>query len=110
MGRKAGVSEAKLRALADFEESSEFTAVEKLVIRYGAAMSVTPLEVSEELFDEMRKHFNERQLVELTSSIAWENYRARFNHAFGIEAENFSRGRFCPLPEGITHGRAHGSG
>lgn len=110
MGRKAGLTEAKLRALGEFEESNEFSDGEKLVIRYGAAMSVTPLEVSEELFEALRRQFNERQLVELTSSIAWENYRARFNHAFGIEPENFSRGAFCPLPEGVTHGHARGSG
>ncbi len=37
-------------------------------------------------------------LVELTSAIAWENYRARFDHAFGIEAENFTEGAVCALP------------
>ena len=42
--------------------------------------------------------FDHRQLVELTSSIAWENYRARFDHAFGIEAEGFSDDASCPLP------------
>jgi hypothetical protein len=37
-------------------------------------------------------------MVELTSAIAWENYRARFDHAFGIEAEGFSQGAVCALP------------
>jgi hypothetical protein len=37
-------------------------------------------------------------MVELTSAIAWENYRARFDHAFGIESQEFSAGAFCPLP------------
>jgi hypothetical protein len=36
--------------------------------------------------------------VELTSAIAWENYRARFDHAFGIEGENFSEGAVCAMP------------
>ncbi len=31
--------------------------------------------------------------------IEWENYRARFNHAFGIEAQDFSKGAYCPLPK-----------
>ncbi len=48
----------------------------------------------------MRTLLGERQLVEFTSAIAWENYRARFNHAFGCEAEGFSEGAFCPLPGG----------
>jgi hypothetical protein len=51
------------------------------------------------LFQALRQVFDERQLVELTSSIAWENYRARFDHAFGIEAEGFYRGALCLLPE-----------
>jgi len=44
------------------------------------------------------EHFNEKQLVELTSAIAWENYRARFNHALGVEAEGFSEGAVCAVP------------
>jgi alkylhydroperoxidase family enzyme len=50
------------------------------------------------LFEALRKHLSPPQMVELTSAIAWENYRARFNHAFGIESEGFSEGAFCPLP------------
>jgi len=61
-------------------------------------MTQTPVEVSNETFAELARHFNEKQLVELTSCIAWENYRARFDHAFGVEAEGFSEGMFCPLP------------
>jgi 4-carboxymuconolactone decarboxylase len=86
-------------ALADFESSPALSELEKLVVRYAAAMTRTPVEVPEPLFDTLKRHFNERQLVELTSSIAWENYRARFDHAFGIEAEGFSEAAFCPLPE-----------
>src|SRR5690242_7226011 len=84
--------------LADFESLGEFSEVEKVVLRYAVAMTRTPVEVSDELFDQLKRYFNERQLVELTSAIAWENYRARFDHAFGIEAEGFSEGAFCPLP------------
>jgi hypothetical protein len=36
--------------------------------------------------------------VELTSALAWENYRARFDHTFGIESEGFSAGAFGPVP------------
>jgi alkylhydroperoxidase family enzyme len=61
-------------------------------------MTQTPLGVPEALFVRLREKFNEAQLVELTSAIAWENYRARFDHAFGIEGENFSEGTFCALP------------
>jgi hypothetical protein len=61
-------------------------------------MTQTPVEVSDALFARLREKFTEPELVELTSVIAWENYRARFDHAFGIEAENFSEGAVCALP------------
>ena len=85
-------------ALTNFENSAEYTSVEKLTLRYAVAMTATPVEIPEELFDAMKRQFNERQLVELTGAIAWENYRARFDHAFGCEAEGYSEGAFCPLP------------
>jgi len=86
-------------ALDDFEKSTVLNEEEKLVLRYAGAMTETPVNVSDELFGQLRERFTGKQLVELTSSIAWENYRARFDHAFGIEAEGFSNGAFCPLPD-----------
>ncbi len=62
-------------------------------------MTTTPVSVSDDLVTELGKHFDEGQLVELTGAIAWENWRARFNHALGIEAQGFTEGAFCPIPE-----------
>jgi alkylhydroperoxidase family enzyme len=102
VGRTAGVSEGQLMSLPDFENSPIFNEVEKLVLRYAVAMTHTPVEVPDALFETLHRHFDERQLVELTTTIAWENYRARFDHAFGIEAEGFYRGALCLLPERKT--------
>ena len=92
------MSEEKLRALVAFEESAALNDVEKLSLRYALAMTETPVDVPDDLFEQLRRHFDDRQLVELTSAIAWENYRARFDHAFGAQSEGFSEGAFCPLP------------
>jgi alkylhydroperoxidase family enzyme len=75
-----------------------FSTVEKLVLEYADAMTRAPVEVSDALFARLRENFSDAQLVELTSAIAWENYRARFDHAFGIESESFSEGTVCALP------------
>jgi alkylhydroperoxidase family enzyme len=104
VGRKQGITEQQLLDLPHFETSPAFSELEKLVLRYAVAMTQTPVEVSDELFAELRKHFRPQQLVELTSAIAWENYRARFDHAFGLEAEGFSEGAVCPVPVGGHHG------
>jgi alkylhydroperoxidase family enzyme len=97
-----GIRDAQLRALGDFEASPEFSEIEKLVLRYAVEMTRTPVEVPDELFAQLRGRLNETQLVELTGAIAWENFRARFNHALGMESEGFSRKNFCPLPERVS--------
>ncbi len=55
--------------------------------------------VEDSLVKELRAHLDEAQLVELVATIAWENWRARFNRAMGIESHGFSEGAYCPLPE-----------
>ena len=71
------------------------------MLRLATAITRTPASVSDDLFADLRRTFSEEQLAELTTAIAWENYRARFNRTFAIAAEGFSEGSFCPLPE--TH-------
>src|SRR2546423_480555 len=95
---RGGVPEEQVRALADHRDSDAFDEVEKLVLDYAEGMTRTPVEVSDELFAALREHFDAPQLVELTSIIALENYRARFNWAMGIEAQRFADGAACPMP------------
>src|SRR5262249_46602459 len=92
-----GLSDRQLGDLADFERSSAFSELEKQVLRYAAAMTRTPANVPEELFDSLREHFSPQQMIELAAAIAWENFRARFNRGFGIDAEGFTEGMACPI-------------
>jgi alkylhydroperoxidase family enzyme len=102
VSRAAGVSEEKIRDLQDFRTSGEFSESERLVLEYADQLTQTPVEVDETLFESLRAKFNAAQLVELTATIAWENYRARFNHAFGAESENFSTGAVCAVPARLS--------
>ena len=106
MGRKAGVTEEQLHDLASFEPSAAFSWAEKWVLRLTVELTRTPANVGDALFSELRAEFSEAQLVELATAIAWENYRARFNRTFGILAEGFSEGAFCPLPEAVSQGNS----
>jgi len=95
---KSGISEQQLRDLPFHEESEAFSDLEKLVLDYAAAMSRTPQEVDDAIFARLRQHFDERQMVELTAIIAWENFRARFNAATGVPAQGFKKDGVCALP------------
>ena len=99
VARYSGVTEDQLRNLSNYREGEEFSPLEKLVLDYATEMTRTPAAISQDLFGALLKHFDEAQLVELTAAIALENYRARFNHAFGIGSQGFSEGDYCPSPE-----------
>ena len=99
MSRKAGITEEQLGDLSQFEKSPHFSDEEKLVLRLAISLTRTPSDVCDELYGELKRRFSERELVELNSAICLENYRARFNRTFAVEAEGFSKGMFCPLPE-----------
>jgi alkylhydroperoxidase family enzyme len=93
VGREQGITDAQLAALACFESSARFNAMEKTVLRYTEGMTHNPAEVAEPIFEELKRYFNTVQIVELTTMIAFENLRARFNRALHVEADGF-----CELP------------
>jgi len=74
--------------LPDFRASDLFNGEEKAALALAEAMSATPATVSEDVFAEARRWFNDAQLVELAATIAMENYRARFNRAFNVESQH----------------------
>jgi len=102
VSRTNGISKEKIEALGDYATSPLFSETEKLVLEYADALTETPVEVSDGLFSKLRAKFTDSQLVELTATLAWENYRARFDHAFGVEAEGFTKGSYCAMPVGAA--------
>ncbi|HKA06449.1 MAG TPA: hypothetical protein VKD71_04275 [Gemmataceae bacterium] len=98
MSRQHDVTERDLAELADYETSTAYSEVEKLALRYAEATTRTPADVSQELFDAMSRHFDPKQMVELTSAIAWENYRSRFNRPFDVQSSGYSAGAACAVP------------
>jgi alkylhydroperoxidase family enzyme len=86
-------------AVSRHTESDVFSKLERLVLDYAVALSETPADVSDELYEALRGELDEEQMVELTATIAWENFRARFNRGFDVQAQGFSEGACCALPE-----------
>ena len=89
MGRKAGLSDEKLRAVPG-DDRTLFNDTERLVIELADAMTDTTANVSDDLYARLRKQFSEEQLMQLGAQIAFENYRARWNRVFNVESDNLS--------------------
>jgi len=101
-GRQEGFSEEKLAAIADYVENPLFTPRERAALRYAEEMSHTPVDVPDDVFEELKRHFDDRQIVELTTEIALENLRARFNRALLIGSDEL-----CMLPPSHPALQAH---
>ncbi|OBH43386.1 carboxymuconolactone decarboxylase family protein [Mycobacterium mantenii] len=99
IARRWGITDDELLALADYRDASCFSDADKLILQYATAISRTPVEVSDQLFDALRAHFDTAQLVALTHVITLGNLRARFNLALDIGSSGFSGNRVCALPE-----------
>jgi alkylhydroperoxidase family enzyme len=72
----------------------------RLALEYAEAMSSTPIAVTDEMVEALRRHLSDKQVVELTAYIALENTRARQNAALGIGSQGYSTGA-CAVPQ--TH-------
>jgi AhpD family alkylhydroperoxidase len=94
---KHGVPADQVRDLARHADSDGFNDLERLVLDYAVGMTSTPIDVPDDLFARLREHFDEAQIVELTSAIALENFRARFNWALEIAPQGFATE--CAVPE-----------
>jgi alkylhydroperoxidase family enzyme len=98
VGRHKGVSEEQIAALGDYPASPHFSELERLVLRLADHMSGAPAPVPRDLYQALRAHLDEAQMVELAVAIAWESYRARFNRVFEIGSDDFSEGAACAVP------------
>lgn len=85
---KAGVTQAQLDALANWTaEPEHFDAIQRDVLAYTDAMT-RDVHVSDAVAGAVRAHFDHRQLVELTATIAAYNMVSRFLEAMQIHSHD----------------------
>jgi AhpD family alkylhydroperoxidase len=102
ISRKAGVTEEQLRNLHAYAEHPAFSPQERLVLEYAEEMCKTPVSISDELFARLQEQFSDEQIIEVTSAIAIENFRARFNNAMDITPAGFTEGQYCAVPQAVA--------
>jgi alkylhydroperoxidase family enzyme len=96
--RNSGLSDEELLALPRYRQSDLFAEREKLALDYTVAVMRTPVDVTDELFAQLKEHFSDEQMVEITALLTLVNVD-RFNAAFGIGSAGFSDGMVCVPPD-----------
>lgn len=83
-GQKAGLSEAQVRDLAEFETSPAYTDVDKDVLRFAQEWTQHG-KASAEVVQRLARTLTPGQIVVLAATLGLANWTNRFNESFGNE-------------------------
>ena len=89
-----GVAEDKLAAVWEFRTSPLFSEAERAALEFTIAAGAQPNEVTDEMFDLMKKHWTEGQIVEIVAVISFFGFMNRYNDTMAtpLEAEPIEAG------------------
>ncbi len=85
MARRHGWSEEQLKDLANFRNRSDFTAAEKAALELAERVTRDSNGVDDAFWQELRKYYDEGEIIELLAAVGLFNYFNRFNNALHME-------------------------
>jgi uncharacterized peroxidase-related enzyme len=88
---KRGVASGKVEALDAWQKSDLFSESERIALEYAEAVTLHSGAIEEDLIKQLKKHFEEDTIVELTALIAFQNLSSKFNSALGVPPQGFCR-------------------
>jgi AhpD family alkylhydroperoxidase len=94
----SGVTQQQLRDLHRWRDSDAYTSEQRLCLDYAEAASRTPLEVTDELVEQLRASLGGPAVVELAMMVAVENQRSRFNGGLGLVSQGFATDACAVVP------------
>lgn len=85
MGRASGVTERQIQDLQFWRESPVYTAPERAALAFMESMMAC--DTSDEVFDELKKHFNPSEIIELAFTAGFYALVPRFLNAMRVPLE-----------------------
>ena len=82
---------AKVEALEQWRGSPLYSAAERAALDYTEAMTITGQGVTDALMAELRQHFSDDAVIELTGLVAFQNLSSKFNSALDVPPQGFCR-------------------
>ncbi len=84
---ETGIAAEKLESIWSYPDSELFSAAERVALDVARAASISPNEVTDEMFELLREHFNEEQIIELVAVVSLFGFLNRWNSTFKTEIE-----------------------
>ena len=86
-----GVSNVKIARMWEFETNDLFTDAERAALRFAAAAATVPNAVDETLSADLKRHFNDTEIVEIMGIIAYYGWWNRWNASLATTLEAHPR-------------------
>jgi 2-haloacid dehalogenase len=86
--RERQVADVKIRDIWDFERSARYSEAERAALRFARDASLVPNEVTAAHFDELRRHWDDGQIVEILSVVGLFGFLNRWNDTMATELES----------------------
>ena len=83
-----GVPEEKIEAIWDFERSPLFSEAERSALRFARDASLVPNEVTAAHFEDLRRHWDDGQIVELLAVVGLFGFLNRWNDTMATDLED----------------------
>jgi alkylhydroperoxidase family enzyme len=84
---RLGIDEKKLEAVWGFRTSPLFDEKERVALEFAIAAAAQPNDVTDELFEKMKRHWNENQIVEIAGVVAMFGFMNRWNDTMATPLE-----------------------
>jgi len=85
LARRHGWTDDQINNLANFRNRSDFSDAEKTALELAERVTRDPHNVDNDFWAELRKHYDEGEIIELLAAIGLFNYFNRFNDALRME-------------------------
>jgi uncharacterized peroxidase-related enzyme len=85
---RAGAPLEKIEAAFEYETSPLFSAAERAALRLARDAALVPGAVTDAHFDELRRHYDEDQILEIVSVIAMFGWLNRWNDTLATDLES----------------------
>jgi alkylhydroperoxidase family enzyme len=85
---RSGIDAEKLDKVWEFRTSPLFSDAERVALEFAIAAASQPNDVTDELFGRMKQHWNEGQIVEIASLVAYFGFMNRFNDSMATPLED----------------------
>jgi uncharacterized peroxidase-related enzyme len=85
--RERGVDDQKIAEIWNFERSERYSDAERAALRFARDASLVPNEVTPAHFDELRRHWDDGQIVEMLAVIGLFGFLNRWNDTMATELE-----------------------